>query len=89
MRTLLTLFVVLTAASGSLLAQKRNITEKDLWDFVWVGDPQVSPDGSRAAFVRVTVAENVAGQIVYRWNSDAAGYSPASEFYVCLYQRKL
>jgi dipeptidyl aminopeptidase/acylaminoacyl peptidase len=41
------------AISGS--AQKRSITEKDLFDFVWVGDPQVSPDGSKVAFVRVTV----------------------------------
>jgi hypothetical protein len=40
-------------------------------------------------YQRVAVAENVAGQIVYRWNSDAAGYSPASEFYVFVYQRKL
>jgi len=38
---------------------------------------------------RVAVAENVNGQIVYRWNSDAAGYSPATEFYICVYQRKL
>jgi len=38
---------------------------------------------------RVAVAENVNGQIVYRWNSDAAGYSPASESYICVYQRKL
>ena len=38
---------------------------------------------------RVAVAENTAGEIVYRWNSDAAGYSPASEFYICVYQRKL
>ena len=36
-------------------AQKRNITEKDLFDFAWVGDPQVSPDGSMVAFVKVTV----------------------------------
>jgi hypothetical protein len=40
-------------------------------------------------YQRVAVAENVASQIVYRWNSDAAGYSPASEFYICVYQRKL
>ena len=40
-------------------------------------------------YQRVAVAENVAGQIVYRWNSDAADYTPASEFYVCVYQRKL
>lgn len=38
---------------------------------------------------RVAVAENVNGQIVYRWNSDAAGYSPAGEIYICVYQRNL
>lgn len=38
---------------------------------------------------RVAVAENVKGQIVYRWDSDAADYSPASEFYICVYQRNL
>lgn len=38
---------------------------------------------------RVAVAENVKGQMVYRWNSDAANYSPTSEYYICLYQRNL
>jgi hypothetical protein len=38
---------------------------------------------------RVAVAENVAGQIVYRWELEATGYSPASEVYICVYQRKL
>ncbi len=45
--------VCVPASEG--LAQKRNITEKDLFDFVWIGDPQISPDGSRVLFVRVTV----------------------------------
>jgi dipeptidyl aminopeptidase/acylaminoacyl peptidase len=36
-------------------AQKRNITEKDLFNFAWIADPQVAPDGSRIAFLRVTV----------------------------------
>ena len=36
-------------------AQKRSITEKDLFDFTWVADPQISPDGSTVAFVKVTV----------------------------------
>src|SRR5271163_1250463 len=46
------LFFVLPTAA---FAQKRNITEKDLFSFVWVGDTQISPDGSRAVFVQTTV----------------------------------
>jgi dipeptidyl aminopeptidase/acylaminoacyl peptidase len=38
-------------------AQRRGITEKDLFKFVWIADPQISPDGTRIAFVRVTVDE--------------------------------
>ena len=36
-------------------AQRRAITENDLMKFVWVADPQISPDGSQVAFVRVDV----------------------------------
>jgi dipeptidyl aminopeptidase/acylaminoacyl peptidase len=36
---------------------KRFITEKDLFKFTWIADPQLSPDGSTVAFVRVTVNE--------------------------------
>ena len=36
---------------------KRSITDKDLFRFQWIGDPQVSPDGSHVVFVRVTVNE--------------------------------
>src|SRR2546426_3521150 len=50
------LFAIATAvAASSVFAEKRNITEKDLFDFFWIGDPQISPDGARVAFVRVTV----------------------------------
>jgi dipeptidyl aminopeptidase/acylaminoacyl peptidase len=34
---------------------KRSISEMDLFRFVWIADPQLSPDGSRIAFVRVRV----------------------------------
>jgi dipeptidyl aminopeptidase/acylaminoacyl peptidase len=34
---------------------RRPITEVDLFRFVWVADPQIAPDGSKVAFVRVTV----------------------------------
>ena len=34
---------------------KRAITDLDLLDFVWLADPQLSPDGRSVAVVRVTV----------------------------------
>jgi len=39
----------------SVEAQKRNITEKDIFNFTWIGDTQLSPDGSRAVYVQTTV----------------------------------
>src|SRR3984893_6515712 len=37
---------------------RRPITETDLFKFVWAADPQISPNGSQVAFVRVTVNED-------------------------------
>ena len=51
------LFAFFVATLSVFAADKRPITEKDIFDFVWIGDAQVSPDGSRVAFVRVTVNE--------------------------------
>ncbi|MGH9418898.1 MAG: prolyl oligopeptidase family serine peptidase, partial [Thermoanaerobaculia bacterium] len=48
-------FVLLLLIAAS--ASARNITEKDLFKFNWIGDLQLSPDGSQVAFVRVTVDE--------------------------------
>jgi dipeptidyl aminopeptidase/acylaminoacyl peptidase len=47
--------LLLTAFPGA--QGKRFITEKDLFKFTWVADPQISPDGATIAFVRVTVNE--------------------------------
>src|SRR5947209_6904205 len=57
--------VLVFAAAAS--AQKRNITEKDLFNFNWVADPQVAPDGSRVAFVRVMVNEKRDGYDTSVW----------------------
>jgi dipeptidyl aminopeptidase/acylaminoacyl peptidase len=67
------IFVLFVTAVASSFAQKRAITEEDLWDFVWIGDPQVSPDGSRVAFVRVTVNEKKEGYNTSIWSVPAAG----------------
>ena len=49
--------IVLAFAVWPSGAERRAITEKDLFKFIWVADPQVAPDGSRIAFVRVVVNE--------------------------------
>jgi dipeptidyl aminopeptidase/acylaminoacyl peptidase len=46
---------------------KRSIAEKDLFDFIWVTDPQVSPDGSRVAFTHVNVDEKRTGYETSIW----------------------
>jgi dipeptidyl aminopeptidase/acylaminoacyl peptidase len=48
-------------ASVSAQAQKRPITDKDLFSFVWIGDTQMSPKDGRVVFVRTTVAEDRSG----------------------------
>ncbi len=55
----ITLSIVLIAAVSSLSAQtptspgKRLLADKDLFEFIWVADPELSPDGTQAAFTRV------------------------------------
>jgi dipeptidyl aminopeptidase/acylaminoacyl peptidase len=77
---LLVFYSVLLHSSSVLLlaqnSQKRAITEKDLFDFVWVADPQISPDGSRVAFVRVNVNEKKLGYDTSIWVVPTAGGEP-------------
>src|SRR5262245_35469476 len=57
-RALMTALACLAVVSVAPYAQSRRfITEKDLLKFTWVADPQISPDGSNVAFVKVTVNE--------------------------------
>lgn len=54
-KTLVAAVLVLVALSPVAGQQKRLITEQDLMAFVWIADPQMSPDGSQVAFTRVVV----------------------------------
>ncbi len=67
------------AGIGTAFAEKRAITEKDLWDFVWIGDPQVSPDGARVAFVRVTVNQKKEGYNTSIWSVNLESGRPRPE----------
>jgi dipeptidyl aminopeptidase/acylaminoacyl peptidase len=60
---------VLCAAASA--AEKRLITESDLLRFVWIGAPEIAPDGSRIAFVRVNVDEKGTGYQTAIWVADA------------------
>ncbi|HET9367580.1 MAG TPA: hypothetical protein VFO22_05875, partial [Candidatus Udaeobacter sp.] len=70
---LFVILVALIAVTSTALGEKRNITEKDLFDFVWIGDPQISPDGSGVAFVRITVNEKKEGYNTSIWSVPIAG----------------
>jgi dipeptidyl aminopeptidase/acylaminoacyl peptidase len=53
--------VLLLVVAAPRAAEKRLITENDLLKFTWIADPQIEPDGSTVAFVRVTVNEKESG----------------------------
>ena len=52
---------------------KRPITDKDIFRFQWIGDPQVSPDGAHVVFVRVTVNEKKDNYDTALWMVSTAG----------------
>jgi dipeptidyl aminopeptidase/acylaminoacyl peptidase len=75
--------IVLTVAliSSSLPAvaiaatsdEKRLITEKDIFQFNWTANPQISPDGSQVVFVKVSVNEKRDGYDTALWAVSTQG----------------
>src|SRR5215472_3411672 len=80
LKTLLSVVLVLVVASFAAHGvtepaslHQRSVTEKDLFDFVWVADPELSPDGTRVAFTRVNVDEKRTGYETSVWTAAANG----------------
>jgi dipeptidyl aminopeptidase/acylaminoacyl peptidase len=65
--------ILLAAIVAFAQGQKRPITEKDIFQFNWIGDPQISPDGSRVAFVKVSVDEKKTGYETSIWSVSTKG----------------
>jgi dipeptidyl aminopeptidase/acylaminoacyl peptidase len=57
----------MSAATGST---PRPMREDDLLRLVWIADPQISPDGTRVAFTRVTVDADTDGYRTSLWLVD-------------------
>ena len=53
--------------------ERRAITETDLFSFVWIADPQISPDGSQVAFVRVSADQKTDQYDTSIWLVPTAG----------------
>ena len=54
-RSSLALAILFVSAAPALAQARRPMSDTDLFKFVWAADPQISPNGSQVAFVRVTV----------------------------------
>src|SRR5437867_1307278 len=63
-------------ATGPSSSGKRLITEKDLFKFTWIANPQLSPDGTGVAFSRVVVDEKRTGYETSIWTVGATGNEP-------------
>jgi len=72
---LATMLGLLTASAAQ--AQRRPIAETDLFKFVWVADPQIAPDGTQVAFVRVSVDDKKDGYNTAIWLARTDGSEPA------------
>lgn len=76
-RTLLLLLVTAAALPvAAAPADARRMVENDLHRFVWIADPQISPDGSRVAFVRVSVDSSADEYRTGIWVCETAGGAP-------------
>ena len=65
----------LVLAGGHLAGQqKRVITDQDLLKFVWIADPQVSPDGRQVVYVRVVVNEKTDDYDTSLWTVPSDGH---------------
>ncbi|HET7746657.1 MAG TPA: S9 family peptidase [Vicinamibacteria bacterium] len=72
--------VLAPSPSPTPAAARRPITETDLYRFVWVADPQISPDGREVAFVRVTVNKKKDGYDTALWIAPTDGSSAPRAF---------
>src|SRR5690349_2022061 len=71
------LLLLASPATRPVGAQRRPVTEQDLYALRWVADPQISPDGRQVAYVLVEVNAKRDGYETSIWVVDAdSGSAP-------------
>jgi dipeptidyl aminopeptidase/acylaminoacyl peptidase len=73
MRQVAVAVLVVLTSLAALGQTRRSITDKDLFKFQWIGDSQVSPDGSQVVFVRVAVNEKKDNYDTSLWMVSTSG----------------
>jgi dipeptidyl aminopeptidase/acylaminoacyl peptidase len=76
LRRILVVCVVLSAVVARGDEPRRPIAETDLFRFVWASDPQVAPDNSKVAFVRVTADRDKDDYETSIWTVPTSGGEP-------------
>ncbi|HEY2847910.1 MAG TPA: DPP IV N-terminal domain-containing protein, partial [Pyrinomonadaceae bacterium] len=66
------LLIAQQLAAGTQQA-KRPITETDLFEFNWIGDPRISPDGTEVVFSRAAPNKDRTGYDSSIWMVDMGG----------------
>jgi dipeptidyl aminopeptidase/acylaminoacyl peptidase len=69
-------FALFILLASSALADKRPITETDLYSFKWAADPRISPDGSEIVYTVATVNNKHDNYQTAIWIVPAAGGPP-------------
>src|SRR5262249_44109474 len=64
-----------TEATAVPDAARRSMTPQDITRIMWVSDPQISPDGSRVAFVATTLSEEKDEYLSQIWLAETNGGS--------------
>jgi dipeptidyl aminopeptidase/acylaminoacyl peptidase len=73
--------VLFLALASCMAADKRPITETDLYAFKWVADPRISPDGAEILYTQITVTSKHDNYQTAVWLVAAAG-GPARQITV-------
>ncbi len=70
------LWLLVLGVAPAFGAGERAVQDTDLWRLTWIGDPQISPDGTRVAYVKVVADQKHTGYETSIWLVGSRGDAP-------------